>query len=278
MKKLLLVIVILAFFPIMPVLAVTVSSLYQAEVPVVTQADNERSEAVKQGFVRVLIKLSGDSQIDNNPIIKSSLKKADYYVQEFSYATPTVSSSQYLLQIRYNTADVNKLLNKAGVTYWGESRPLILVWLAVTNNAVHTSQIISNEESGDILLAMKQKEKKYGLPLIFPMMDITDMDQVSYDDIAAMNLPALQEAARRYSPDAFLIGAIQQNDDVFQGEWQLVIGDNQWHWSISDKSIENVIDSVLNQTSQTLAKRLAFQNTSDRFYDAKIIGSINTGP
>src|SRR5579863_7566366 len=98
MKKLL-IILMLAFSPAW---AAKVSSIYEADLLVATQSEEERAQAVEQGLEQVLIKLSGDPLIEKNPAIKSSVHKADYYVQEFSYASSTTSSSQYLLQIYYD--------------------------------------------------------------------------------------------------------------------------------------------------------------------------------
>ena len=96
MKKLLWVIVLFICFPFTSALAVKVSSLYQAEIAVASQADDARVQAVKDGLLQVLIKMSGDPAINANPDIKQSLQRADYYVQEFSYSAPTTASSQYL--------------------------------------------------------------------------------------------------------------------------------------------------------------------------------------
>lgn len=250
MRQLLFIALILAL--VSPVLAVKVTSLYQFEMPVVSQSDDVRVQAVKEGFLQVLIKVSGDPQIANNPVIKPFLLKADYYVQEFSYSSPP-SSPFYLLQIRYDRNDINRLLRKAGIAYWGENRPLILAWVAFTNNK-HFAEIIGNETQGDILGTMRQEGKKSGLPLIFPMLDVTDISQVSTSDINSMSVKVLQDAGKRYSPDAILIGAIKQTDIDYQSQWQLVLGKNQWDWNVSDRLLSELVTTVLNQVNQTLAK------------------------
>src|SRR3990167_6443011 len=117
MKKSCVLIYLLLLYPVTAVYAVKVSSLYQVEIPVATQSVDERSQAVKQGFIEVLVKLSGDHTIEKNPVIKENLRRAEYFVQEFSYALPSTSSSQYLLQVNYNKNDINQLLKKADIAY-----------------------------------------------------------------------------------------------------------------------------------------------------------------
>lgn len=255
MKKRLLTSVLLFFtcFTFTSAFAVKVSSLYQAEIPVAAQTDDLKAQAVKEGFLHVLIKLSGDAQIGNNPTIKASMLRPDYYVHEFSYSQSTTDSSEYLLRIRYEPNDINRLLKKAGVAYWGEMRPLILIWLAVTKQD-GTTEIIGNEMPDDIYKAVKHQSRKFGLPLIFPVMDVDDLSQVSPQDIETLALPALKEAAKRYAPDALLIGKMKANNNTYQGEWQLILGKEQWKWDVTEKSADAVVDSVMSLVSQTLAK------------------------
>lgn len=260
MKKIVLLLIILALLPMTPVFAVKVTSLYQAQLPVAAQTEDLKAQAIKDGLLQVLIKLSGDPQIENNPIIKPNLQRADYYVQEISYSATTTSSSEYTIQIRYDAEDVKRLLKKAGMAFWGETRPLILVWLAVSNKESAT-EIIGNENPGDIYTAINEQSKKYGLPLIFPVMDVNDVSQVSTDDVVNMTLPVLREAGRRYTPDAMLIGRMTQTEQGFSGDWRLVADGTKWNWTIADKTPDEVIGTLMNEVSQALAKHYSVKAT-----------------
>lgn len=233
--------------------AVKVNGLYRIELPIAAQTEDLKEQAIKDGFLELLIRLSGNPDIGKNPIIQENLKRPDYYVQELSYSPSTTTSSQYLIQIRYEKDDVNRLLKKAGIAYWGENRPLILVWLAITGKH-HETEIISNEMPGEIFIAMKGQSKKYGLPLIFPMMDVADISQISPIDVISMSLPDLTEAAKRYAPDALLIGYIDENNTRYQSQWQLVLGKKRWKWTMTDNSMNQAIASIMNQVGQTLSK------------------------
>ncbi len=248
-------IIALVFLSMIPtVTAVTVSSIYQAEIPVISQSEDERTQAVKQAFLEVLMKVSGDTQIEKNPVVKSNLRKAAYYVKEFSYASPTTASSHYLLQVQFDKEDIDRLLKKANLPTWGVNRPLILVWL-VTKQGEQAAEIVGNE-TGEVFIEEVQRDgKKSGIPLIFPMMDMTDLAQISAEDVQTKSMPALEMASKRYSPDALLLGSIEHKDGVYQSEWELVLDDNQWTWSISGKTQQEVIASIMNEMSQTLAKR-----------------------
>src|SRR3982750_884414 len=75
------------------VFAIKIADLYQVELPIIAQSQDMKDEAIKTGFLQVLIKLTGDPLIDKNPLVKISLQKADYYVQEFSYSLANTNSA-----------------------------------------------------------------------------------------------------------------------------------------------------------------------------------------
>ncbi|OGT35937.1 MAG: hypothetical protein A3F11_04115 [Gammaproteobacteria bacterium RIFCSPHIGHO2_12_FULL_37_14] len=255
MKKSLLIIILMIVLPIRLAQAVKVSSLYQAEISVASQSTEEREQAIKDGFLQVLMKVSGDPQIEKNSLIHTNLKRAEYYVQEFSYLTPSTSASQYLLQVHFNVNDVNRLLKRAGISSWGQNRPLILVWLVYTDKH-DNREIIGNEEStSNILSYMKQQAKNSGIPLIFPMMDVEDIDHISAENVIDKSLPLLKEVSKRYAPDALLIGHLQQHDSDFESEWQFILNGEQWHWALSGVTAKTVVADVVAQIGQTLSKR-----------------------
>ena len=240
--------------------AVNMSSLYQAEVPIASQTDDLKEQAIRDGFLQVLIKVSGNEQIGQNPVIKSSLQKASYYVQEYTYSQPTTSSSEYILQIRYEPSDVLRLLKKAGVAYWRETRPLILVWLASQNK--QDSEIVGGDTQENFLTSMKAEGKKYGLPLIFPMMDMTDVSQVSVTNITEMDLPTLRAASQRYSPDGLLIGKLVQTQEGVDSQWTLLLNGQTWHFTLTQKTREALIPDVINDIMQVLTKQYAVKTTT----------------
>src|SRR5690348_4768795 len=104
-----LVLGLLLLYPFMSVRAVNVASLYRITVPVASQLPDQRDFAESDGFHQVLIRLTSDPEIAKNPVIKSNLNRAEYYVRDYSYSPPSPSSSQYMMQIRYEQEDVMRL-------------------------------------------------------------------------------------------------------------------------------------------------------------------------
>lgn len=255
--------VLMAVSMSLPAYAVKLDNLYEAEVSVPSQAADARSAAIQEGLLTVLIKITGNQAINTVPLIKTNLKRADYYVQEYGYSQPTVNSSTYTLKIRFDKDDVDRLLKQAGVVTWGETRPLVMVWLSVTD-ADHQATIIGGETPGPILDAMKKEGNRYGLPLIFPVMDMTETNQITPDQINLASLSLLTSVSQRYAPDAMLIAQIQPSAAGFDSQWTLTLRNQQWGFKISAASLQEVMTTAMHQVSQTLSENYLVKNQTTK--------------
>ena len=245
------------------VFAVRVSLLYQAELPVSTQTVEERNQMIQQGLAQVLIKVSGDNQVLNNPSVKTHLNAADQLLEQFSYASSTTNPQKpYLLQMDFDPEGVNKLLRTVGVPIWGQTRPLILVWLSYESPG-HPAEIISTDSANNILQSLKQDADKRGLPIIFPVMDVTEINQISVNDIATMAVANLNTAAKRYASDAILIGRVRQDaNQTYATQWKLVMGTDQWDWNITGKTMPDTLSTMIDNVTSKLASRYAVVMTN----------------
>lgn len=240
--------------------AVKLGGLYTAQVPVAAQTPDLRAEAMRTGLLSVLVKVSGNPNIGDLPAIKTSLKRAEYYVQEYSYSAATVDTSTYTLNIQFDEDDINRLLKSAGAVYWGDTRPSVMVWLAVTD-ADNQTDIIGNETPGAILESMKAEGKQFGLPLIFPVMNADELSAVPPTDVISANLPALNAASKPYTADALLAGSIQPADKGFTSHWVLVLKDTQWRFTIPGDTLTAILQGAVQQVSQTLSAKYMDKTT-----------------
>lgn len=237
--------------------AVKLTTLYEVSVPVASQAAEARTEAIHTAFQDVLIRLTGDQNIVKNKQIKPSLERADYFVQEFSYSAPEVSDATYTLNVKFSEQDVKRLLRKVGAKQWTNIRPLVLVWLATVDG--QEASIIGIEGNNLVLQKFKQQGQRYGLPLIFPVMDVTDLSQISPDNITRVSLPEIKSASKRYEPDALLIGTIEMEDGTYQARWNLISKDKSWDWTTSGNSQDQVIGDALDHISQMFSQNRAMR-------------------
>ena len=239
--------------------AVKVDLLYQAQVAVTTQAPLERNAALPVALAQVLVKVSGNTRVADNPSVKSQLNTAGKIVQEFSYTaldSSQASFPSYLLSVNFDPDAVNTILRNANVPIWGQGRPLVLVWVDV-EKANRLPEIISNDSPTDVLTAFQHEARLRGLPIVFPVMDITDLNQVSVKDVAAMTIPTVINASKRYGSEAILIGRIAQGQAGFTSQWKLILKNNEWNWNMTGGTVETIVQPLIDNIMNTLASQYA---------------------
>ncbi len=238
------------------VFAVNVGNIYKAKVPVASQSSQDRNQALPQALAQVLTKVSGSSQVLSNVNIKPHLKDASNFVQEFTYFPNTLPANPYFLEVQFYPEAINKLLRNAAAPIWGPNRPLILAWMEyeVPN---HPSEVIDNASQSDISTLTKQYAEQRGLPFIFPVMDVTDLNQVNVGQIMTMTEAPLLDAAKRYSSDAILIARVIQTNNNFSLHAKLIMGKDHWDWNISGKTLVEVIHQLIDNIADKLGGRFA---------------------
>jgi hypothetical protein len=236
--------------------AVRVSAIYKAEIPVTTQTEHERNKVLPEALVQVLVKVNGNSQIVNNPDLRAHLNQASTLMQEFSYASSNIPTYPYLLTVEFDPESINTLLRNAGVPIWGMNRPLLLAWVdyEVPNKP---AEMIGSGSENNIQKMLKHQADLRGLPLILPMLDMTDINLVTANDITTMAIPNLSNAAKRYSSDGMLIIRVIRLTDGFLAQTRLLLGDQQWGWKTTGNSLQSVLSSLINNVTDTLAGRYA---------------------
>ena len=99
MKKLLTSLLVFSLGSMMSLAnAATMSSPYHADVPVNSQTSEEQTQAMQKGLSQVLIKLSGNRHVIDNPAIKVKLKSAESLVEQFGYQRSQIDKP-FLLQL-----------------------------------------------------------------------------------------------------------------------------------------------------------------------------------
>lgn len=243
--------------------AIKVNTLYETQIPVNTQSDSERIAAIQTAFGNVLSKVSGNASIIDKEPLKSRINSAESLVEEYSYtiASNNANQAHYLLNLRFDPEAINQLLRDTKAPIWGQNRPLILLWV-VAELPDQPPEILASDSTNPMIAAFKQAAEQRGLPLLFPMMDITDMNLVSINDINTFTATNLLNAAKRYASDAIIIGRVKFDKSGYKTEWKLFHGNDQWNWIFTDKNLDNIITSMTENITHIVASRYAIVTTN----------------
>lgn len=242
--------------------AVEMHGLATATVPVTDQSDVLRSQAINQALQQVLIKLTGNSQINEDKTLQANIQNAQDYLQQYGYQRIKLpdAKQQLALTASFDMSALKKLIVQSGQSIWGNNRPLVLVWLAVRRKQKQqvSQYIVASNGASIAEQIMLYDAEIRGLPVMLPILDLQDLQQVTINDIEHINLDALTNASRRYGSDAILIAYInEQGAQQWQGKWSLLVNGQRISWTSQQATMDAAIDAGINQVADTLAQRYA---------------------
>jgi hypothetical protein len=170
----------------MPVGAVTLGDLYEADQPVL---NNQREAAFVEALKTVVIRVSGQREAPAR--LGAALKDPRKYVQRFGFTADNV------LQVGFDSVSVDRMLLEAGLPIWGRERPATLVLLNVIEPDGYAHWIVGDHPNAhkDVLGKVARER---GLPLKWPAVDPQGIGESN----------ALEEA-ERYGANAALLGRAQ---------------------------------------------------------------------
>lgn len=275
-KKLIYLLVLLAgFLFILPGSSYaeeSVDNAFEIDYPIKDRSQAEWAAAVKYSLPQLLVKVSGNPDIVKLPIVRENLTKPDKYIRSYSYTTQKAEEGKLplVLHLTYDSRAIDQLLSQAGHANQAAqsisekpenvhenanpAHPLTLIWLAV--KTLKQEYIISNSMDDQIAHILKAGAERRGLPIILPLMDLSDWSNISQADIAKLDPTLLETASKRYSPAVVLEGQlIQTAPKYWEGQWALNIKGENLRWNTEGENVENVIDNALEDVVKNVAVR-----------------------
>ncbi|MGI9234512.1 MAG: DUF2066 domain-containing protein [Woeseiaceae bacterium] len=229
--------------------AVDVPTLYSAEVPFDSRASDARADAYELALKEVLIRVSG-AEFANNALAVSEL-----FPDPASYVIQFRPGAEETLWVSFDGTAVEQVLRNAGQTVWGADRPLTLIWLAVDwgrgsreiigaddpdRNQSQGRSINRNKRLRERVLAIAEKR---GLPVVFPLLDTTDLQSVSFSDIWGGFDERILAASQRYDAKSILIGRIRPSPG--RENWSYYFGNRDRSWNGSPESVVSQVADLL---------------------------------
>jgi len=205
--------VLIILFHTASVFAIEVKDLYVAKVKVSSQTSTERSKALKAAMKGVIIKVGGKSSFLQQPTIKVALKNYNSYVRQYRYQREKEGNQ---LVVTFDEDKINKLLVQANLPIWGSLRPQVLIW--VVNEQGLSRTVLSDSTPSDLPEMVAQFSQTRGLPIIMPLMDLTDATQISVSDLWGRFNQPIKMASNRYTPEAIVIIRISNSSLIPETE------------------------------------------------------------
>lgn len=223
------------------------NNLYSDRVKTTDQTDAARTAAFASALTDVLIKVSGNPAIAQNPLIAKAIKQAPLWVQSYQY------NSQHGLQlfVQFDPKQINQLLNTAKQSVWEGVRPRTLVWIVQNDTA---PQFIGNNDQA-ALDDMSFYAQQRGLPLIYPLLDLQDLSDLSPLAVVNYQPPAIRQASARYPHDDILLVSVTppaQAQLNWQASWSLLTADAKTDWQTQGPTLEATLQLGVYQYANTI--------------------------
>lgn len=189
--------------------AAEVTGLYQASVPAESR-DNERQRirAFAAGMQEALVRLTGHNDVASEASVQAALASPQSYVESWAYRTLTSTDGtapQLMIDMSFYQAEIQRLLDNAGIPVWPSSRPETLLWLIVQDELGQRVTADLNAVTGaEAMQALQAAALKQGLPVLGPLWDFEDLTVMRPELLWTLDEPTLRLASARYRYDSIL--------------------------------------------------------------------------
>lgn len=246
----------------LPIKAATVTDLYQAQVVMPVDGQNPDQAAREQGFKQVLVKVTGNPNINKNSVIAKAITKSTNYVSQFGYAQ---NNGQKILDLTFDKVQIKQLLTQAKANFWSAQRPNILVWMVDDNG--NSRDILWDQSTNSLVTDSKQAAGDRGLPVTFPVGDFNDVTAVHVSDLWGSFIDPITSASQRYNAGGLLlVKAHQQGTDKVELTWQLyaqqpstIAADTQPITGKASGTLAQASRDMMNQVANQLAQKYAVE-------------------
>ena len=259
-------IVFLLLFFVSVSYAAEVDHLYEAEVSVTDQGQQERNRAIAEGFRLVLVKVTGNRNIGHNQSLAEAYKKASRFVQQYRYRVEEAESDaavkQRYLRITFDKQAVDRTLRENGLPVWGKSRPQIIVWAGFDDGG--RRKLLMPEYDQQTITLFNMAADSRGIPLLFPVMDLQDQSAISASDLWGAFEGPVSNASQRYQADSIMMVRIKSGSgSSLRSSWSFLGSNDTRQWNFRANTLDALINQGVNAVSDHLASIYAPAGGSD---------------
>jgi len=231
--------------------AQTVNDFYRVEVAVNGRGQATRTQALQTALGNLLVKLSGQKKFLQQPEIKQQLSQAAKLVQSYVYESrPSAQGSlpRSVLVVNFHPNDVNAFMQRVGVPNWGENRPLVLAWVNIKPKGW-----VSEEYNPNAAQLLSHAAKRRGLPLLLPLLDLEDLQQISGKTMLDLEREEALQSAERYKPDVVLFAQLNQQNNRWSSVWKAYTQTDFFSWEGQEASLQASLTTGIGHLTEQLA-------------------------
>lgn len=245
--------------------AVEVEDLYVGRT-IVTGQDNlaERARGLRLALSEVLVKVSGDATLADDPGLAAVLDDAESYLAGLEYEDRKkgiqISDEQgtrdrsFVFRATFDAAKIDAVLADLGRRKWAADRPRLAVWLGVRNPARAFVVCRDGEFGYGQREALRSAARRLGVPIALPA--VADVEAVAIDP--ALIAAGAADALRAASPDAdgLLYGILVLDRTAYwTAEWTLDAAGVVERWRLDGVTFDVALRDAIARAAGLLSAR-----------------------
>jgi hypothetical protein len=241
-----------------------VVDLYEAQTIVTGQGEESRRLGFADCLEQVLVKVSGNPRLADDPAVAAMAGRADTFVAEFDYrdrmAGIPVHDEQgtrdrpYDLTVSFHPAKIDAALRSLGHEPWRAPRPRVVVLVAVRlgTTYLHASD---GERGRDQREALADAAERFGMPMALPDEAALAEAGLSYESLPSVDPARLDATARTMGGDLALVGNMLWSEESLGwiADWRLGAEGKSYRWQIRGVSFDDAFRNAIAGVAQILS-------------------------
>jgi hypothetical protein len=241
------------------------ANLYRAKTRVTGQTVEGRGPAIVRCLAEVLVKVSGDARLLDDPRMAALGREAGALVTDVRYrdlmaGLPTndeqgTRDRPYELTVAFDPAGIDAALHTLGRKPWTAARPRLVVLLGVRQGALSYMLDGHGTCGRDMREALAEAAERVGLPALLPARAALAASGLEAATWPPADRAALDAAAKAAGGDLALAGRLVWNEKAlgWVADWQLATEARTYRWQLRGVSFDDAFRSAMRATAQVLS-------------------------
>lgn len=236
-------------------LAEEVQWLYQVEVPVASQSVADREAAAGFALTEVLQRVSGRAAIPDSTRLRLAISQPDRYYDQFRYQRSNIDGSTQL-RVDFSAPAVNDLSKALELPLWWANRPRVMLW------SLDQDGRVIGAEDPNFGMALQQRARQRGVPLVLPVADETGAFDVSENAVRRADLSSLAAYSSSYGAEVVAAGKLSGTPGNLVGRWVFELADGNRTLSVRGAEAAQLGTALADELADLLAAQFAVVGTA----------------
>lgn len=252
---------ILVFWLVLPQAsqAANLDWLYDVELPVVSQDESERIEAMRDGLSIVLHRVSGLRSLPKLEELEAAFDNVEQFQLQFRYEEDPegiFDTSTQRLIVSFDPNAIQSLIRSLGLPIWSAQRPRLLFVVSIEGAA--RRDILGSTTRHVLQRVIASEALRRGIEYDQPLMDLNDREMLHEGSIAFGFFNSHEMLRSRYGVDLVIVARVDRREFGQHRVWLRTYSNTLRNLQIFD--VDELLDvgkEIVNRTADNLANQYA---------------------